>query len=92
MARDETPGAVVLDRLELDGSGANVLVRLTISNGIGRSPDRTELCLCESGTGTTAAFGVDPIAGGLFRVDGLGTSGPSCAPYRGRTSPVEPPV
>jgi sugar lactone lactonase YvrE len=43
---------------------------------------------------TTALHGLDdaalarqPDAGRVFRVDGLGVSGPSCAPYRGRIHP-----
>jgi sugar lactone lactonase YvrE len=35
MAYDESPGAGVLYRLELDGSCTTVLTGLTISNGIG---------------------------------------------------------
>jgi sugar lactone lactonase YvrE len=39
MAHDESPGAGVLYRLELDGTCTTVLAGLTISNGIGWSPD-----------------------------------------------------
>jgi sugar lactone lactonase YvrE len=41
MAHDESPGAGVRYRLELDGSCTTVLAGLTISNGIGWSPDGT---------------------------------------------------
>jgi hypothetical protein len=43
---------------------------------------------------TTARHGLDraslerqPDAGRIFRIDGLGASGPACAPYRGQISP-----
>ena len=39
MAYDESPGAGALYRLELDGTCTTVLTGLTISNGIGWSPD-----------------------------------------------------
>jgi sugar lactone lactonase YvrE len=52
-------------------------------------PDRATLFI------TTARHGLDeralarqPDAGRVFRVDGLGVTGPPCAPYRGRTTPV----
>ena len=177
MAYDESPGAGALYRLELDGRCTTVLTGLTISNGIGWSPDGTTMYLADSGTGrvdaydvdaegeisdrhpiivveepgiapdgltvdddggiwvalwgggavhrygpdgvlltvvelpvdrptscafggpdrstlfvTTARAGLDdvamgrqPHAGHLFRIDGLGVTGPPCAPFRGRT-------
>jgi sugar lactone lactonase YvrE len=52
-------------------------------------PDRSTLFV------TTARHGLDdeamcrqPDAGRLFRINGLGVRGPSCAPYRGRTAPA----
>lgn len=182
MAHDESPGAGVLYRLELDGSCTTVLAGLTISNGIGWSPEGTTMYLSDSGTGcidafdfdgangdiggrrtiaritepgvapdgltvdesgdiwvalwgggalrryssdgsllasvtvavdrptscafggpdgatlfiTTARHGLDetalaqqPDAGRVFRLDGLGVSGPPCAPYRGQTAPAQ---
>ena len=51
-------------------------------------PDRTTLFV------TTAREGLDrasldrqPDAGRVFRIDGLGASGPACASYRGRIRP-----
>ena len=45
MAYDESPGAGALFRLELDGSCTTVLTGLTISNGIGWSPDASTMYL-----------------------------------------------
>jgi sugar lactone lactonase YvrE len=180
MAHDESPEAGALHRLELDGSCTTVLTGLTISNGIGWSPDGTTMYLADSGTAridafdfdgpngdithrrtiiaidepgvapdgltvdddgaiwvalwdgaavrryrpdgtlltevpfpvarptscafggpdrstlfvTTARHGLDdaaarqqPDAGHVFRIEGLGTTAPACAPYRGPTTP-----
>lgn len=59
MAYDEHPGAGKLYRLELDGSCTTVLTGLTISNGIGWSPDGATMYLNDSGTGEVAAFRFD---------------------------------
>lgn len=59
MAYDETPGAASLHRLELDGTVTTVLRDLTVSNGIGWSPDGTTMYLNDSGPGVTYAFDVD---------------------------------
>jgi sugar lactone lactonase YvrE len=59
MAYDESPGAGVLYRLELDGTCTTVLTGLTISNGIGWSPDGTAMYLSDSGTGRIDAFDFD---------------------------------
>ena len=56
MAFDESPGAGVLYRLELDGRCTPVLEGLTISNGIGWSPDGAEMYLSDSGTRTIDRF------------------------------------
>ena len=56
MAYDESPGAGALYRLELDGSCTTVLTGLTISNGIGWSPDASTMYLSDSGTGCVDAF------------------------------------
>ncbi len=63
MAYDETPGAGALYRLELDGSCTTVLTGLTISNGIGWSPDATTMYLNDSGTGCLDAFAFDGSSG-----------------------------
>jgi sugar lactone lactonase YvrE len=63
MAYDESPGAGVLYRLELDGTCTTVLAGLTISNGIGWSPDGSAMYLSDSGTGTIDAFHFDGPTG-----------------------------
>ena len=75
MAYDESPGAGTLYRLELDGGCSTVLTGLTISNGIGWSPDGTTMYLSDSGIGSVDAFDFDGATGGvggrrtLVRVD-----------------------
>ena len=63
MAYDESPGAGALYRLELDGSCTTVLTGLTISNGIGWSPDASTIYLNDSGTGCVDAFRFDGSSG-----------------------------
>jgi sugar lactone lactonase YvrE len=65
MAHDESPGAGVLYRLELDGSCTTVLAGLTISNGIGWSPEGTTMYLADSGTGCIDAFEFDGATGDI---------------------------
>src|SRR5690348_13352434 len=65
MAYDERPGAGTLYRLELDGSYATVLTGLTISNGIGWSPDARTMYLNDSGTGCVHAFQFDNPSGSI---------------------------
>jgi sugar lactone lactonase YvrE len=67
MAYDEAPGAGCLYRLELDGSCTQVLAGLTISNGIGWSPDGATMYLADSGTADISAFDFDPATGDLSR-------------------------
>jgi sugar lactone lactonase YvrE len=67
MAYDESPEAGTLYRLELDGTCTTVLRGLTISNGIGWSPDGTTMYLADSGTGQLDAFDFDPSSGDLGR-------------------------
>ena len=67
MAYDEAPGAGSLYRLELDGRCTQVLTGLTISNGIGWSPEGTTMYLADSGTGDVDAFDFDPATGDLDR-------------------------
>jgi sugar lactone lactonase YvrE len=67
MAYDESPGAGALYRLELDGSCTTVLTGLTISNGIGWSPDGATMFLADSGTGRVDAFYFDASSGDLSR-------------------------
>ncbi len=65
MAYDESPGAGSLYRLELDGSCTTVLTGLTISNGIGWSPEATTMYLNDSGTGCLDAFRYDDFSGAI---------------------------
>ena len=65
MAHEETPGAGVLYRLELDGSCTTVLTGLTISNGIGWSPDGAVMYLSDSGDGSIDAFDFDATSGAI---------------------------
>ena len=65
MAYDESSGAGTLYRLELDGSCTTVLTGLTISNGIGWSPDGTTMYLNDSGTACIYAFRFDGGTGAI---------------------------
>jgi sugar lactone lactonase YvrE len=65
MAYDESPGGGALYRLELDGSCTTVLTGLTISNGIGWSPDASTMYLNDSGTGCVEAFRFDGSSGAI---------------------------
>jgi sugar lactone lactonase YvrE len=65
MAYDESPGAGTLYRLELDGRCSTVLTGLTISNGIGWSPDGETMYLSDSGTGLVDAFDFDGSSGAM---------------------------
>jgi pyruvate/2-oxoglutarate dehydrogenase complex dihydrolipoamide dehydrogenase (E3) component/sugar lactone lactonase YvrE len=67
MAHDETPGMGVLYRLELDGTCTTVLTGLTISNGIGWSPDGSAIYLSDSGTRRIDAFDFDASTGDVGR-------------------------
>jgi sugar lactone lactonase YvrE len=65
MAYDESPGAGTLYRLELDGGCSTVLTGLTISNGIGWSPDGMTMYLSDSGAGLVEAFDFDGSTGAI---------------------------
>ena len=65
MAYDESPGAGSLYRLELDGTCTTVLTGLTISNGIGWSPDASTMYLNDSGTGDVDAFHYNNSTGAI---------------------------
>jgi sugar lactone lactonase YvrE len=65
MAYDESPGAGTLYRLELDGRCSTVLTGLTISNGIGWSPDGGTMYLSDSGTSLVEAFDFDSATGAI---------------------------
>ncbi|WP_164700365.1 SMP-30/gluconolactonase/LRE family protein [Modestobacter sp. KNN46-3] len=63
MAFDERPGAGSLYRLDLDGTVSTVLDGLTISNGLGWSPDDRTVYLSDSGAKTVWAFEYDLDSG-----------------------------
>ena len=65
MAFDERPGAGALYRLDLDGTVTTVLDGLTVSNGIGWSPDGGTVYLADSGPGVVHAFDYD-LGSGAF--------------------------
>ncbi|HEX5299440.1 MAG TPA: SMP-30/gluconolactonase/LRE family protein [Streptosporangiaceae bacterium] len=90
MAYDESPGAGALYRLELDGNCTTVLTGLTISNGIGWSPDVSTMYLNDSGTGCVDTFAFDGPSGALRgrpHAHSAGLTGTRCSlPARGTTS------
>jgi sugar lactone lactonase YvrE len=63
MAFDERPGAGTLYRLDLDGTVHPVLDGLTVSNGLGWSPDGRTAYLSDSGPGLVHAYAYDPDTG-----------------------------
>ena len=65
MAYDESPGAGTLYRLELDGRCSTVLTGLTISNGIGWSPDGRTMYLSDSGARLVDAFDFEGETGAI---------------------------
>ncbi|MGR7025279.1 SMP-30/gluconolactonase/LRE family protein [Geodermatophilus sp. URMC 62] len=77
MAFDERPGAGALYRLDTDGTVTTVLDGLTVSNGLGWSPDERTVYLADSGPGLVHAHRYDPDSGAF--TDGrvlLETGGP----------------
>jgi sugar lactone lactonase YvrE len=65
MAYDESPGAGTLYRLELDGHCSTMLTGVTISNGIGWSPDGATMYFSDSGAGSVDAFDFDGLTGAI---------------------------
>src|SRR5690349_6334047 len=65
MARDNTPGAGTLYRLDPDGGVTSVLSGLTISNGLGWSPTGDRLYFID--TVTQALDIVEPALGSGWR-------------------------
>ena len=63
MAFDERSGAGSLYRLDLDGTVSTVLEGLTVSNGLGWSPDDRTVYLSDSGATTVWAFDYDVDSG-----------------------------
>jgi sugar lactone lactonase YvrE len=67
MAYDERPGAGTLYRMGHDGTVTPVVTGVTISNGLGWSPDGTTMYYADSGAGTLDAFDFDGVSGNLER-------------------------
>jgi sugar lactone lactonase YvrE len=67
MAYDERPGAGTLYRMDHDGTVTAVVRGVTISNGLGWSPDGTTMYYADSGAGTVDAFDFDGASGDLER-------------------------
>jgi sugar lactone lactonase YvrE len=65
MAFDQRPGAGALYCLDLDGTVRTLLDGLTVSNGLGWSPDGGTLYLADSGPGLLWAYDYDVVAGAL---------------------------
>ena len=63
MAYDKRPEAGALYRLDADGSTRVVLERVTISNGLDRSPDGTRAYYNDTDTQRVDVFDYDPISG-----------------------------
>jgi sugar lactone lactonase YvrE len=67
MAYDERPGAGTLYRMDHDGTVTAMVHGVTISNGLGWSPDGTTMYYADSGAGTVDAFDFDGVGGDLER-------------------------
>ena len=67
MAFDERPGAGALYRVDLDGTVSTVLDGLTVSNGLGWSPDDRTVYLSDSGKAVVWAFEYDLDSGTFGR-------------------------
>ena len=65
LADDHRAGGGALYRLDRDGTVGRVLDALTISNGLGWSPDGGTMYLADSGTRTITAFAFDGESGAI---------------------------
>ena len=63
LAHDQHPGGGALYRLDRNGDTELMLDELTISNGLGWSPDGATMYLADSGSGVIYAFSFDPEQG-----------------------------
>jgi sugar lactone lactonase YvrE len=73
LADDHRPGGGALYRLERDGRTELMLDGLTISNGLGWSPDGGTMYLVDSGPRVVHAFAFDPDRGTISARRELGT-------------------
>jgi sugar lactone lactonase YvrE len=85
MAYDATPGAGALYRLDPDGTLQRVLAGVTISNGLGWSPDGRVMYYADTGAGALDAFDYDPATGALSARRTLVLAGPGEAAVDGLT-------
>ena len=65
MAEDHSPGGGALYRLGRDGRTETILEGLSISNGLGWSPDESTMYLADSGPGEVYAFAFDRGSGAI---------------------------
>jgi sugar lactone lactonase YvrE len=65
LAHDHRPGGGALYRFGTDGHSELMIDGLTISNGIGWSPDGTTMYLVDSGPRVVHAYGFDPATGAI---------------------------
>jgi sugar lactone lactonase YvrE len=66
LAHDQHPGGGALYRLDRHGHTELMLDDLTISNGLGWSPDSATMYLADSGPGVIYAYSFDPEQGRVF--------------------------
>jgi sugar lactone lactonase YvrE len=85
MAFDATPRAGSLYRLDPDGALQRVLGGVTISNGLGWSPDGRVMYYADTGAGTLDAFDYDPADGTIAGRRTLVLAGPGEAAVDGLT-------
>jgi sugar lactone lactonase YvrE len=75
MAEDESPGAGTLYRLEPDLEVTPVLSGVSISNGIGWSPDESLMYYVDSPTHSVDVFDYDPASGAIGNRRALASPG-----------------
>ncbi|MFJ5809605.1 SMP-30/gluconolactonase/LRE family protein [Streptomyces sp. NPDC093093] len=80
MACDGTPGAGSLYRLDPDGTVTTLLDSVTISNGLGWSPDGRLLYYADSPTRRVDVFDHDPVTGALTARRPFAATGPAGVP------------